>query len=64
MTKALDADGFNVLQNNGETAGQTVFHFHLHLIPRYEDDGQIIGWKPGKPSDEELKETLNTIRFQ
>ncbi len=39
MTEALDCDGFNILQNNGEAAGQTVFHFHMHLIPRYENDG-------------------------
>ena len=40
MTEALECDGFNVVQNNGEVAGQTVFHFHMHLIPRYNDDGQ------------------------
>lgn len=39
-TPKLGCDGYNVLQNNGETAGQTVFHFHIHLIPRYaKDDG-------------------------
>ncbi len=42
MKKALDFDGFNVLQNNGETAGQTVFHLHVHLIPRYENDNITI----------------------
>ena len=61
MKQNLNADGFNLVQNNGECAGQTVFHFHLHLIPRYTDDGQKIGWKPGKPSDEELEETQNAI---
>ncbi|XME02031.1 HIT family protein [Lachnospiraceae bacterium C1.1] len=61
MTEKLNADGFNLVQNNGEVAGQTVFHFHLHLIPRYKDDGQKIGWKPGKPSDEELKEIVETL---
>ncbi|MCR5775599.1 MAG: HIT family protein [Lachnospiraceae bacterium] len=55
LCKKLCADGYNIVQNNGETAGQTVFHFHIHLIPRYADDGQKIGWKPGKPSDDELK---------
>ena len=54
LTDRLNCDGFNIVQNNGETAGQTVFHFHIHLIPRFKDDGQRIGWKPGKPSDEEL----------
>ena len=54
LTEKLNCDGFNIVQNNGETAGQTVFHFHIHLIPRYKDDGQKIGWKPGEPSAEEL----------
>ena len=39
IAEALTCDGFNIIQNNGEIAGQTVFHFHMHLIPRYEDDG-------------------------
>lgn len=47
MKETLNCDGINIVQNNGEQAGQTVFHFHLHVIPRYEDDGQQIGWKPG-----------------
>jgi len=61
MVDKLGADGFNLVQNNGESAGQTVFHFHMHLIPRYNDDGQAIGWTPGKPSGEELEEIKNTI---
>ncbi len=63
-TARLKADGFNIVQNNGETAGQTVFHFHLHLIPRFKDDGQKIGWKPGKPDDQELKETAELLKIQ
>ena len=62
-TAVLKADGFNIVQNNGETAGQTVFHFHLHLIPRFKNDGQKIGWKPGKPGDEELKETAELLKI-
>lgn len=61
MTDKLQCDGFNLMQNNGETAGQTVFHFHIHLIPRYKDDGQKIGWKPGKPSQEELEAVREQI---
>ena len=60
--EALEADGFNIVQNNGETAGQTVFHFHLHLIPRFKDDGQRIGWIPGKPAESELKETAELLK--
>ena len=50
MTEKLACDGFNLVQNNGEVAGQTVFHFHMHLIPRYEGDGQRIkiGWEIGR----------------
>ncbi|MCM1537343.1 MAG: HIT family protein [bacterium] len=61
MTQKLACDGFQLVQNNGETAGQTVFHFHLHLIPRYKNDGQQIAWKPGKMSDEELDAVKDQI---
>lgn len=56
MTDKLHADGFNLLQNNNEVAGQTVYHFHMHLIPRYLDDGQKLGFVPGEASQEELTE--------
>ena len=55
MTEKLNCDGFHLLQNNGEAAGQTVMHFHMHLIPRYKEDGQNINWVPGQPDQEELE---------
>ena len=61
MKERFDCDGVNIVQNNGEAAGQTVFHFHMHIIPRYADDGQIIGWKPTSPSEEELTEIKNAL---
>lgn len=61
MAERLHCDGLNLVQNNGEAAGQTVQHFHLHLIPRYLDDGQSINWKPGSPSQEELEATRKMI---
>ncbi|MFQ9985549.1 MAG: HIT family protein [Lachnospiraceae bacterium] len=61
MTDALHCDGFNILQNNGEVAGQTVFHFHMHLIPRYESDQVSIGWKPGETTQEELNDLVKLI---
>ncbi len=61
MTQKLSCDGFQLVQNNGETAGQTVFHFHLHLIPRYRTDGQKIAWEPGSMSDEELDAVKDQI---
>lgn len=45
--KALDFDGLNIVQNNGEVAGQTVFHFHMHIIPRIKGDTVKVGWVPG-----------------
>ena len=62
MTKAFDSDGFNIIQNNGECAGQTVFHFHMHLIPRYKDDNAIEFWKAGQADDAELKELVKKVR--
>ena len=61
MREKLGCDGVNLVQNNGEAAGQTVNHFHLHVIPRYADDGQKIGWVPGEPSQEELEEIRKKI---
>ena len=56
LKDALGADGFNLVQNNGEAAGQTVFHFHMHLITRYKDDGAGISWTPGSATPEEMAE--------
>lgn len=61
MREKLGSDGFNLVQNNGEAAGQTVMHFHLHLIPRYDKDGQHILWKPQTVSQEELEEIRKLI---
>ncbi len=61
MKEKLGADGFNLVQNNGETAGQTVMHFHLHLIPRYKNDGQHILWTPGESTPEQLEEIKDQI---
>jgi histidine triad (HIT) family protein len=62
LKEKLHADGLNLVQNNGETAGQTVHHFHMHIIPRYKGDGQNILWKPGHPSDQELDAVLGRIK--
>jgi len=53
MMEKLGCDGFNLVQNNGEAAGQTIFHFHLHLIPRCKDDNAGISWTPGETTAEE-----------
>ncbi len=61
MTEKLDCDGFNIVQNNGEAAGQTVFHFHMHLIPRYKNDGEILKYIAGDPGQEELERIKKTL---
>lgn len=61
MKEKLSCDGLNLVQNNGEVAGQTVSHFHLHMIPRYLDDGQNINWVPGESTPEGLEEIKNRI---
>lgn len=61
MTEKLGADGFNIVQNNNEVAGQTVFHFHVHLIPRYNDDHQSLVMKPQEMTDAELDAVRDLI---
>lgn len=61
MTEKLGCDGFNIIQNNNEVAGQTVFHFHMHLIPRYQDDNQNLVMQPNEMSPEELDAVRDTI---
>ncbi|WP_294785529.1 HIT family protein [uncultured Eubacterium sp.] len=58
MTEVLHCDGFNIVQNNGEVAGQTVFHFHMHLIPRYLNDGNEdkLTWNHAGLSADEIAE--------
>lgn len=64
MTAALKCDGFNIVQNNGECAGQTVFHFHMHLIPRYKGDQVGITWHPGELSDADKEGILLKVKEQ
>lgn len=54
-------EGMNLVQNNGEIAGQTVHHFHMHLVPRYGDDNVNLGWEHLEPDMEYLKELAATI---
>src|SRR3990167_4324315 len=48
LEQALDADGINITANKGEAAGQCVFHTHVHLLPRFKDDGKSL-WSPMDP---------------
>ena len=62
MKEAFKADGFNVFQNNAECAGQSVFHFHIHLIPRYEGDNAFKFWKPGECDEATMVELENKVK--
>ena len=62
MTDILGCDGYNIVQNNGEAAGQTVFHFHMHLIPRNKGDEVGLGWKMGELTDEDKEDILYKIK--
>lgn len=64
LTCALKCDGFNIVQNNGEPAGQTVFHFHMHLIPRYEGDQVGLTWNPGSLTEEDKEEILSKVKAE
>ena len=62
LTEVLGCDGYNIVQNNGETAGQTVFHLHMHLIPRYKDDQVGLGWPMGELTEEVKNELLEKMK--
>lgn len=62
LVKAVQADGFNFHMCTGVTAGQTVFHTHLHIIPRYEGAERILGWKPGALGDADRDDILAAVR--
>ncbi|MDY3729716.1 MAG: HIT family protein [Candidatus Choladocola sp.] len=62
LKEGLHADGVNIVQNNGEVAGQTVFHFHMHIIPRYKGDTVNMTWKPGELTEDAKEEILGLFK--
>ncbi len=62
LQKATGCKGINILQNNGEVAGQSVFHLHIHIIPRYDDDDAHIKWTPGTQNKEGLDKILTKVK--
>ena len=58
----LDADGVNLLNSCRAAAWQTVFHFHIHVIPRYEDDPLELPWIPAPGDSAEIEATASTLR--
>ena len=64
MKKVFGCDGVNILQNNEEAAGQTVYHFHVHIIPRYADDGIDMTWNTLTTQPEEQEEIAKKLRME
>ncbi|SFG06189.1 histidine triad (HIT) family protein [Lachnospiraceae bacterium C7] len=63
----LGCQGYNLVQNNGEVAGQTVFHFHMHLIPRYENEKEdttgLVEWEQRNIDPEEMQEICKKMKL-
>ena len=64
MKKALGCAGFNLVQNNGAAAGQTVMHFHMHIIPRYEGGPEMVSWNPGTVTPEEMSQIVEAVKAE
>ena len=62
VREALQPDGLNLLQTNGAAAGNTVPHFHIHVLPRWTDDGKLGFWRPEPGDPARLQEVAERIR--
>ncbi|MCG9129624.1 HIT family protein [Candidatus Poribacteria bacterium] len=62
INDALNPDGLNLFQSNEPAAFQSVFHFHLHLIPRWEEDPLRLPWKPSEGNLEEINTIAEKIQ--
>jgi histidine triad (HIT) family protein len=62
MEETLEPDGYNILNSCRPAAWQTIFHFHIHVIPRYEDDPLKLPWVPGPGDPDEIAATAGRIR--
>lgn len=63
IKKAFNPAGINIVNNNGEIAGQSVFHYHIHIVPRYLDDNFKIKWENNSNSytNDDLKNIKKAI---
>jgi histidine triad (HIT) family protein len=62
MDKTLEPDGFNILNSCRPAAWQTIFHYHLHVIPRYEDDPLKLPWIPRGAEADEIAAVAERVR--
>jgi len=62
MDDVLEPDGFNILNSCRPAAWQTVFHFHVHVVPRYEDDPLKLPWVPGEGDSDEIANVAEELR--
>ena len=62
MEEALEPDGFNILNSCRPAAWQTIFHFHVHVVPRYEDDPLKLPWIPDRADEDEISAVAASIR--
>ncbi len=62
IRSAFQPEGLSVYQANGQAAGQTVFHYHVHLLPRHAGDGMELTWPVKNPARERLEEHAARIR--
>ncbi|MCU0493197.1 MAG: HIT family protein [Chloroflexaceae bacterium] len=64
LVTVLQPDGVNIVQNNGAAAGQTVFHYHVHIIPRWDGDGALGLWTPRPGDPAALRELAEQVKAQ
>ncbi len=62
VKEALNADGLNIINNIGSASGQEVFHVHVHIIPRFYDDGMKFGWRKLPYEEGEMEEYAEKIK--
>jgi histidine triad (HIT) family protein len=61
LRNIVQPDGINIIQNNGVAAGQTVFHFHVHLIPRWAGDNAVRLWQPHSANQDDLRDLAERL---
>jgi histidine triad (HIT) family protein len=62
MEEVLEPDGFNILNSCGAAAWQTIFHFHVHVVPRYDDDPLKLPWVPREGDSDEIAAVAEQLR--